>query len=398
MLPTVRSHPAPRPVVRRTASWLCRMALLLAPLAQAHGAPFPAAADIDAYAREAMRSTGAQGLALALVDDGRVSSTHAWGQRNAAGDPLRTDTVMYGASLTKAAFAYLALQLVDAGVLALDRPLPEFFDSPLPQHPPAYGYGPWQDLAGDARWRAITPRMLLSHSAGFANFAFVEPDGKLRIHFDPGTRYAYSGEGYILLQYALHRGLVLDVGQEMRRRVFERLDMVRSDMTWRPDFAGNVADGWDAQGRPRPHDARSKVRAAGSMDTTIDDVARLAAGLVRGEGLSRASHAALLSPQVAIASASQFPTLAPPLPATQRRRDLAAGLGVVLFDGPQGPGFMKGGHDDITANLMVCLRRAQRCAVLLSNDVRAERTFPALVDALLGPSGVPWTWEYGATP
>ena len=44
---------------------------------------------------------------------------------------------------------------------------------------------------------------------------------------------------------------------------------------WRSDFATNLADGWDMQGKPEPHDERSRVRAAGSMDTTISDFARL---------------------------------------------------------------------------------------------------------------------------
>lgn len=114
----------------------------------------------------------------------------------------------------------------------------------------------------------------------------MEPDGRLRFHFDPGTRYAYSGEGYILLQFVLERGLGLDVGAEMQRRVFDRFGMTNTSMMWRPDFAGNLADGWDAKGNVEPHDERSKVRAAGSMDTTIEDIARFVAGYVRGEGLS----------------------------------------------------------------------------------------------------------------
>ena len=46
---------------------------------------------------------------------------------------------------------------------------------------------------------------------------------------------------------------------------------------WRDDFAANLADGWDANGKVEPHDSRSAVRAAGSLDTTIDDMARFAA-------------------------------------------------------------------------------------------------------------------------
>jgi CubicO group peptidase (beta-lactamase class C family) len=356
----------------------------------------PAIAALDAEAAAAMQATQARGLAIAVIDKGRVLYTRSYGERNAAGQPLQADTIMYGASLTKAAFAYMVMQLVDEGRLELDRSIAEYLDRPLPGYPLEDGYGPWQDLADDERWRALTPRILLTHSAGFSNFAFIEPDGKLRMHFDPGKRYAYSGEGLILLQFVLHRGLGLDVGAEMQRRVFDRFGMTRTSMKWRADFAANLADGWDIDGAARPHDERSRVRAAGSMDTTIRDIARLAAGYVRGEGLSAKARAELVRAQLPITTASQFPSLQPELAPAQRRKDLASGLGVIHFKGPQGAGFMKGGHDDITANTFVCIERGQRCIVILANDVRAEPAFPRLVEFVLGKTGTPWHWEYGA--
>lgn len=386
------SCPNHRSVSRRL---LCAMAAL-ALSAPACGRPtLPTPERLDAEVARAMRATAARGLAVAVIDDGRVAYVRSYGVRNAAGAPLRTDTVMYAASLTKTAFAYTVLQLVDAGRLQLDRPIAGVFRRPLPDYPQVPHYGPWPDLAGDPRWRRITPRMVLTHSTGFANFAFLEADGRLRIHFRPGSRYAYSGEGFILLQYMLDKGLGIDTGTTMQRRTFDRFGMRRTSMTWRADFAGNLADGWDLQGRARPHDARSNVRAAGSMDTTIADLARFAAGLVRGEGLERSTFAEMLRPQLGISTASQFPTLQPQLPATRRRPDLAAGLGVVVFDGPQGPGFMKGGHDAITGNTLVCLERSRRCVAILSNDVRAERAFPRLVAFVLGETAAPWRWEYG---
>jgi len=107
----------------------------------------------------------------------------------------------------------------------------------------------------------------------------------------------------------------------------------------------------------------------------------------------------LVRPQLPITTASQFPTLQTPLPPQrQRRSDRAAGLGVVVFDGPQGPGFMKGGHNDSTGNAGVWVRQRQRCMVILANDVRAERAFPRLVETTIGPSGYPWRWEYGDKP
>ncbi|WP_447939671.1 serine hydrolase domain-containing protein [Pseudoxanthomonas mexicana] len=376
---------------------VCLLALLpfAASAAEPVPHPIPSRAALDAEVAQAMTATQANGLAIAVIDDGKVVHVAAYGRRNAQGDPLQTATVMYGASLTKTVFAYTVLQLVDEGKLDLDRPIGEYFDKPLTDYPAEDGYGPWPDLAGDPRWKTITARHLLTHSSGFANFAFLEPDGKLRIHFTPGTRYAYSGEGLILLQYVLERGLGLDLGAEMQRRVFDRFGMPNTSMIWRPDFATNLADGWREDGTVEPHDERGRVRAAGSMDTTIADLAKFAAALIRGEGLSPASAAAMAAAQLPITTPSQFPTLQDELPPAQRRKDLGAGLGVVVFDGPQGRGFYKGGHNDSTGNTWVCVRQGQRCVVILGNDVRAERAFPRLVKFVLGETGVPWTWEYG---
>lgn len=367
------------------------MAVAVLPVA----ARVPTEAALDAEVARAMAATQTRGLAIAIIDKGRVVRVRSYGERNAAGVPLQTDTIMYGASLTKSAFAYLVMQLVEEGRLDLDRPLAGYLDRPLPDYPTEDKYAPWADLAGDERWRSITARHVLTHSVGFANFAFVEPDGKLRFHFDPGARYAYSGEGMILLQFVIERGLGLDVGVEMQRRVFDRFGMKNTSMIWRPDFATHLADGWRADGSIEPHDERSKVRAAGSMDTTIDDIARFAAGYVRGEGVSAKARAELTRPQLPITTASQFPSLQAELPIDQRSRELAAGLGVIAFRGPQGAGFMKGGHNDSTGNTLVCVERRQRCVVMLANDVRAEPAFPKLVEFILGKTGAPWRWEYG---
>ena len=223
----------------------------------------------------------------------------------------------------------------------------------------------------------------------------LEPDRKLRIHFEPGSRYAYSGDGYILLQFVLEHGLGLDVGAEMDRRLFARFGMTRSSLVWRPDFRPNLADGFDIDGRAVPHDERSRVRAAGSLDTSIADMGRLAAAYVRGEGLGAAARAELVRPHVPIGTGSQFPTLQAPR-SPPPHAGIGAGLGVIAFDGPQGAGFYKGGHNEITANTWVCVEAGQRCVVILSNDVRAEAAFPALVASILGGTGVPWRWEYGA--
>jgi CubicO group peptidase (beta-lactamase class C family) len=367
--------------------------------------PSPAIPDkaaIDQRVKSIMASTHANGMAVAVIDHGKVSYVQAYGIRNAKGDPLNTDTIMYGASLTKTVFAYTVMQLVDEGKIKLDTPIKDDLDKPLPSYGPdpvfPDKYGPYKDLAGDPRWGKITPRMCLTHSTGFSNFYFIEPNQKLLIHFEPGTHYSYSGEGFILLQFAIEhgraaQGLGLDVGT-LTNNIFKTLDMPRTSLTFL-NGDSNVADGWDDKGQPQPHSQRKKVRSAGSMNTTINDFAKFAAALVRGEGLSPAAKAEMIKPSLHLGTAGLFPMFAPDLPVAQQRKDLAAGLGVVVFDGPQGHGFYKGGHDGQTANTMMCVEKSQRCAVILSNDVRAEAGYADLVKFILGDTGVPYDWEYG---
>jgi CubicO group peptidase (beta-lactamase class C family) len=385
---------------------LALLALLLAlPAAPAIATASPPrnTSAVDAAVHKLMAKTGAKGMALAIIDAGKVRYVQAYGVRNAHGDPLRTDTIMYGASLTKTVFAYTVLQLVDQGKLALDVPIAEYLDKPLPEYDPEAiypdKYAPYRDLAGDPRWKRITARNVLTHSTGFRNFWWDEPDQKLHIHSDPGTRYSYSGEGMILLQFVIEngrkdKGLGLDVGA-LTQANFDRLGMTKTSLQWRPDFRPNLADGFNDEGKAVPHDERSKVRAAGSMDTTIADLSKFVAALSRHEGLSAASYAEMVKPQLHIGTATQFPNFAPDLPADRQRKDLFAGLGVVTFDGPQGPGFFKGGHDGQTANMMVCVERTKTCVLLMSNDVRAEAGYADLVNFILGDTRVPLDWEYG---
>ena len=153
--------------------------------------------------------------------------------------------------------------------------------------------------------------MALTHSTGFDNFWFIEPDQKLRIHFDPGSRYSYSGEGFSLLQFSIEqgartKGLGLDV-KDLTNAIFVRLGMIRTSLQWRPDFRPNLADGWNDKGEPQEHDERSNVRVAGSMDTTISGLATFIAALVRVDGLSTAARAELVKPSLHIDTAHQFP-------------------------------------------------------------------------------------------
>ncbi len=346
-------------------------------------------AAIDAGAQQLMRRENVEGLALAVIEGGQIIHVAAYGRRNVEKDlPLTVDTIMYGASLTKTAFAYMVLQLVDEGRLDLDASIADLLPRPLPE------YEDYPDLAEDERWKELTPRIILTHATGFANFRWLEDDRRLRFHHDPGARYGYSGEGFYILQLALEEGLGLDVGKEMQTRIFDRFGMTNTSMTWRADFAENLADGYGLDGTMEPHDDRSSVSAAGSMDTSINDQARMWAGILRGDGLTAASRAELIRGQVPIRSAHQFPTLMTDTDPRNADISLAAGLGLVTFRDAGGPAWFKGGHNPWTGNMVIGLENGKRCVVMLANDVRAERIYPELARLILGETRMPWYWEY----
>ena len=116
--------------------------------------PIPSATAIDAAVGRAMAVSRANGLAVAVIANGQPIYGKSFGARNAAGDPLQNNTIMYGASLTKAVFAFTVMQLVDEGVIDLDVPIERYLAKPLPAYVETQVedlYARWSDLAGDDR-------------------------------------------------------------------------------------------------------------------------------------------------------------------------------------------------------------------------------------------------------
>lgn len=374
-------------------SLLLWLGMVAAPAAVAGSDPIdPAPSEPDPI-EDWMRQAQVTGLALAVIRDGQVVETRAYGWRDLEQRlPLTPDTTMYAASLTKGAFAFAVMGLVEDGRLDLDRSIADYLPKPLPDYPK------YADLAGDERWRQLTPRILLSHTSGFPNFRFFTPQGydehaKLAFHFDPGARFAYSGEGINLLQFVIENGLGIDVGTLMQERVFDRFGMHTSGMTWRDAFATNLAQGYDEAGKPLGHTRRGNVRAAGSMDTTLRDFAAFLAGLAHGEGMDGQARERLLEAPVRIDSLQQFPTLSTETTTDSEAIELAAGLGWTVYRTPEGRAFFKSGHDDGTRNLALCVRDGRDCLLLMSNSSNADGIFPYLIEYKLGPVCFPWYWQ-----
>ena len=328
------------------------------------------------------------GLGVAIFNDDKIAYLNSFGWRNKEEHlPLTADSVMYAASFTKAVFATLVAQLVTEGTLDLDKPIEAYLDKPLPD------YDQYKDLATDSRYKLITLRMLLSHTAGFANFRWLNPDKKLDIKFTPGSRYAYSGEGINLAQFIVENVTKKSVGDLIEQRIFIPLGMKNTSMTWQARFKNNLALGYDEHEKPLGHNHRSRVNAAGSMDTTLSDYAQFIEAVMQATVLSQQGKDMMLKRQIEINTASQFPTLSLVMTEENKAIQLGYGLGWGVFQTPYGGAYFKEGHDDGWENHSVIFGDKKIGIILMSNSSNGDSIFKELLDVLIKDTYTPWKWE-----
>jgi CubicO group peptidase (beta-lactamase class C family) len=344
--------------------------------------------EIDSTVKRVMRAGKVTGVGLAILNDQELVYLKAYGHRNLGKNlPLTEDSVMSAASFSKVAFAYMVMQLVEEGVLNLDRPVWEYLSKPLPE------YSEYKDLAGDDRWKRITARMLLDHTSGFPNWRTFEDDRKLHIHFEPGSRFAYSGEGIDLLQLVVEKVTKKSLGTLMRERVFRPLGMTRTSMTWRFGFETNHAEGYDEQENALGPQRRLLADAAGSMLTTPRDFARFIEAVMQGEQLRKETREVMLSPQIAILSKHEFPPLSTETTEENKPIHLSYGLAWGLYWTPYGKAFFKEGHDDGWRNYTVCFDDAKTGMVIMTNSSNGEGLYKELLETLLKNTYTPIEWE-----
>jgi len=349
----------------------------------------PSFGDIDPLIGKLMDTAHVTGLCLGIVRDNKVAYVKAYGYKNkAAGTMNDTATCFYAASLSKAVFAYLVMQLVDTGLIDLDKPLYAYLPKPIP------AYAAYKDLVGDDRWKLITARQCLDHTTGFPNWRWfnTRDSGRLEFFFTPGQRYAYSGEGLVLLQLVVETvtGRPLDV--LATEKIFQPFGMRRTSYVWQPAFESDYAVGHLENETTVRKNKRTKAGAAGSMETTIADYTRFLAAVMRGEGLSAKVRKEMLSPQISIYSKYQFPSLDTATATENQRIGLCYGMGWGLFTSPQGPVFFKEGHDDGWEHFSMGLPEQQSAYVVMTNSSNGERIFKELFEKLGGVT-IPWEWE-----
>ncbi len=241
-------------------------------------------ARLDSILPVIMDSAEVPGLTLVVFEKGKPVAWRAYGVRSLrTNEPVDTATVFEAMSLTKQVVAYLAMRLADRGLLDLERP--------------AYLYVPHPDL-DDPRAQQVTGAMLLSHTSGLPNW---RPEGgKLVFRFDPGTRFGYSGEGYVWLGKVIEQVAGKPLAEVARVEVFKPLDMPNSSLTWEPRFASNMAVPHADTAALAPRTS-TDVNAAASLRTTGPDYGRFVTAILNAKGISRAARDRMFTPRINVA-------------------------------------------------------------------------------------------------
>lgn len=308
------------------------------------------------------------GLALATIDAKTGVKAQGFGVREAnTAQNVDENTVFSAASLSKPVFAYLVLQLVDAGKMTLDKPL--------------YQYLPYPDVAQDERYKLITARMVLSHSPGFPNWR----NGQLKMLFSPGKRFSYSGEGFVYLQKVMEHLTQRPLEDLAQEKVFKPLGMSRSSFVWQPAFENNYSYRHNRFGVQTGISKFDQANAAYSLQTTAADYGKFLQALLQGKGLKSSSVKQLFTPQMK--TSQKFGDT------TQLSSSLAWGLGVGLQKTAQDEGFWHWGDNGDFKCFFFVSRTRKQGLVYFSNSGNGLSIAPALVRSMI-PAPMPCMEEF----
>ncbi len=254
------------------------------------------------------------GVAIAVIHDGRIDWARAYG-RAVAGDGRRIsdETLFQAASISKALTAFATLRLVDQGLLTLDAPVNRYLRS-------------WSLPDGDAGSSdSVTVALVMAHMAGLSSFVFpgYAPGDALptltqildgaapansppvRIARAPGSSWAYSNGGYLVLQEAIEDVTGRPFPSLMDSLVLAPLGMQNStfQQPLPADLEARAAVGHHENGEPLPGRWRTQPElAAAGLWTTAADLARFALGV---HAAANQSPEALLSAESAAALTTQ---------------------------------------------------------------------------------------------
>lgn len=256
---------------------------------------------VDDYLKTQMAAHQIPGLSVAVVQDGRVVKTAAYGLSDVeAKTPATLDTLYGLGSCTEPFTAVAVLQLMEADKVSLDAPVSRYLDG-LP-----------------AAWSAITVRQLLTHTSGLPNYRQFLDYSKLSdpkynqpgsvialltgkpLDFVPGAKYEYSSSNYHLLGQLVEKVSGQTYGDYLASHQFQAAGMTATRLASPPTLAPHQASGYD-------WDSKKRSLNTTFLPTTLDygddgllstpgDLAKWTIALALGQLVSEATLRQMIAP------------------------------------------------------------------------------------------------------
>jgi CubicO group peptidase (beta-lactamase class C family) len=313
------------------------------------------------------------GLSIALIRDGKTYWIHGFGIRNTqTGEPVTVETTFEAASLSKPVLAFGVLKLVDAGKLDLDKPLSDYLPKPY--------------IEGDPRLNKITARFVLSHRSGFPNWRGSKP---LSVHFTPGERFSYSGEGFVYLARVVEQITGRPLNDFMTETVFIPLGMTSSSYVWRSDYDARSATGHNADGEPEEKWKPKDPNPAASLQTTAKDYALFVAATLRGTGLKPGTLKEMEAPEIAV-----DPDCVSCIEKTpeQLSKSIFWGLGWGIERTSAGDAIWHWGDNGVFKCMVLAYPKRKFGVVMFANSENGLAIMPPVMEAALGGTHPEFAW------
>jgi CubicO group peptidase (beta-lactamase class C family) len=236
------------------------------------------------------------GFALGVVRGGELVASRCYGYADlGSGRPVDTSTVFRIGSISKTFTGVAAMQLVERGLIALDDPVADHLRTFRWVQPPGT--------------RPATVREVMTHTSGVGEVQrrrdllldsatvglgvpWGEPVPPLaeyyrgEIHSDiaPGRRWSYANHAITALGQVVEDVSGMPFEQYAREHVFAPLGLTGTDFVLQDGQRRSLALGYEVKGA-RVRDvpwSEVVVRAAGSVFSSVDQMATYAAALLNG--------------------------------------------------------------------------------------------------------------------
>ena len=195
----------------------------------AAGGSLPKAVEdhLDDFVAGRMEAWDTPGLSLVVVREGEVALARGYGFADReAGLAMTEETLVMLGSTTKAMTALAVMQLVEVGPIELGAPVTRYL--------------PWF-VTPEGHEHDITVRQLLSHTSGYPwGLLFSGHDypreledyvrwlGRVRLATEPGARFGYSNDTFVVLGLIVERVSEMSYQDYMHQNLFEPLAMTRT--------------------------------------------------------------------------------------------------------------------------------------------------------------------------